>query len=407
MTPEFAQQQSFLDLHPIQEEPASTSRRMLDTPEDVEISPGALFTVLSKEKRKILRVVILTALVATPAVFLLPVKYRAEAVILTPQQAQSSLSAMAQTAGAGQGLNLSALGLLSGFGWRNPSELYIGILESRTIADSLIERFKLKQVYREKYLASARKDLERNTTIKSGKDSLIHIRVEDKNPTRAADLANAYVDELSKHNAKLALTEASERRIFFENQLLREKEALADAEVALQDTQQATGLVAPAGQAEALLRAGAQLRAEILGRQAQLAAMSTYAADSNPRLQILKREVGALQAEFNEFQRGEHKTGTLELPTGELPEAGLKYVRKLRDVKYHETLFEILAKQYEAARLDEAKSAPLVQVVDQAVIPEKRSWPPRTILVLGVTLLAGLISCFRVAGRVNLASGRL
>ncbi|HTU48619.1 MAG TPA: Wzz/FepE/Etk N-terminal domain-containing protein [Bryobacteraceae bacterium] len=390
----------------ITDQPVNAPCPVLDTPDDVEISPSALLKALSKEKRRIFRVVILTAVIATPAVFLLPVKYRAEAVILTPQQGQSSLSAMAQIAGAGQGLNLSALGLLSGFGLRNPSELYIGILESRTIADSLIERFKLKQVYHEKYLVTARKNLERNTTIKSGKDSLIHIQVEDKNPNRAADLANAYVDELSKHNAKLALTEASERRVFFESQLFREKEALADAEVALQNTQQATGLVAPAGQAEALLRAGAQLRAEILGRQAQLAAMSTYAADSNPRLQILKREVGALQAEFNDFQRGEHKTGTLELPTGELPEAGLKYVRKLREVKYHEALFEILAKQYEAARLDEAKSAPLVQVVDQAVIPEKRSWPPRTILVLGATLLAGLISCFRVARRANLVSGR-
>ncbi len=390
----------------LEEDTATIPRPMRDVSDDNDVSLGALFRVLWAAKLKIVRAVAVTAAIAAPTVLFLPVKYRAEAVILPPQQAQSSLSAMAQVAGTGGGLNLATLGLLSGFGLRNPAELHIGILESRTIADSLINRFKLREVYRTKYMVTARKALERNTTIKTGKDSLIHIQVEDKDPHRAAELANGYVEELSKHNARLALTEASERRIFFENQLAREKDALADAEVALKTTEQATGLVVPTGQAEALLRAGAQLRAEILAREAQLAAMRTYAADDNPKLQILKREVGALQAEFNEFERGEHKNGTLELPTGELPEAGLKYVRKVRDVKYHEALFEIMAKQYEAARLDEAKTAPLIQVVDDAVVPEKRSWPPRTILVLMVTFLVGVLMCFRVAMRANLASGR-
>jgi uncharacterized protein involved in exopolysaccharide biosynthesis len=379
---------------------------MVDVSEGSDVSLGALFPVLWAAKLRILRAVVVTAAIAVPTVFFLPVRYRAEAVILPPQQTQSSLSAMAQLAGTGGGLNLATLGLLSGFGLRNPAELHIGILESRTIADRLINRFKLKEVYGTKYMVTARKTLERNTTIKSGKDSLIHIQVEDKEPNRAAELANAYVDELSKRNGGFALTEATERRIFFENQLAREKDALADAEVALKATEQATGLVVPTGQAEALLRAGAQLRAEILAREAQVAAMRTYAADGNPKLQILERELGALQAEFNEFERGEHKTGTLELPTGELPEAGLKYVRKVRDVKYHEALFEIMAKQYEAARLDEAKTAPVIQVVDNAVVPEKRSWPPRTILVLVVTFLVGLLMCFRVARSVNLASAQ-
>lgn len=394
--------ESTVDLHPVRDKPTTASRPILDPPDDVEISLAALFQLLWKQKRRIFRAVILTAVIAIPAVFLLPVKYRAEAVILTPQPAQPSLSAMAQIAG-GQGFNLPGIGLLSGFALRNPADLYIGILGSRTIADGLIARFKLKQVYQTKYLVNARKILERNTTIKSGKDSLIHIRVEDRDPKRAADLANGYVDQLSKHNADLAFTEASGRRIFYESQLAREKDALADAEVALQNTEQATGLVAPTGQAEALIRSGAQLRAEILAREAQLAAMKTYAADGNPRLQILKRELGALQAEFNNFQQGQHKTGTLELPTGDLPEAALKYVRKLREVKYHETLFEILAKQYEAARLDEAKSAPLVQVVDEAVVPEKKSWPPRTILVFAATFSAALFACFRIALGANLA----
>ncbi len=200
------------------------------------------------------------------------------------------------------------------------------------------------------------------------------------------------MDELAGQNSRVALTEASQRRLFYETQLVKEKDALADAEVALRDTQQSTGLVAPTGQAEGLIRAVSQLHAEILSREAQIEAMRTYAADTNPRFQMVKREVSALQSELDKLERGNHVPGTPEVAAGQLPEAGLQYLRKFRDVKYHETLFEILAKQYEAARLDEAKSAPLVQVIDRAIAPERKSWPPRAILTIAAALLAACIS---------------
>ena len=393
--------ETVVDLDRTQDAPAKPSRPVLEPPEYIEISIDRLFDILLREKRKIFRTVLVAAAVAIPVVFLLPVEYRSEAVILTPQPAQSSLSAMAQLSGIGQGLSLPALGLLSGFAVRNPADLYIGILESRTIADRLIDRFKLKQVYGTKYRVTARKLLERNTTIKSGKDSLIHIRVEDKDPNRAAALANAYVDELSKQNSRSTLTEASQRRRFFEEELVKEKDQLASAEVGLRNTQQATGLVLPIGQAEALIRSGALLRVEIITRQAELEAMKTYASDENPRLQVLKRELSAMQGELARVERGNNAAGALDLATGQLPQAGLESTLKVRDLKYHETLFEILAKQYEAARLDEAKSAPLVQVIDEAVVPEKRSWPPRTILTLAVILLTALVSCLHTVMRAR------
>jgi capsule polysaccharide export protein KpsE/RkpR len=269
--------------------------------------------------------------------------------------------------------------------------LYVGILESRTIADGLIEKFKLKQVYDVPDFYAARKYLKRNTSIKAGRDTLIHVRVEDRDPQRAAALANAYVNELAEQNSRVALTEASQRRLFYEAQLVKEKDALADAEVALRNTQESTGLVAPSGQAEGLIRAVSQLHAEILSREAQMEAMKTYATDANPRFQIVKREVGALRSELDELERGNHIPGTPEVAAGQLPEAGLQYLRKYRDVKYHETLFEILAKQYEAARLDEAKSAPLVQIIDRAVAPERKSWPPRVLLILVTAALTAIV----------------
>ena len=358
-----------------------------------EISFGAIFSALKREKKRFVKPVLWTALAATATAFLSPVKYTAEAVILTPQQMQPSLAAMAQLAGGGSGL--AGLGFLSSFG-HNPADLYVGILQSRTISDAIIVKFNLKAVYDVEGFHGARKRLARNTTIKAGRDTLIRIEVSDHDSKRAADLANAYVSELAIQNSGVALTEASQRRLFFEQQLVKEKNLLANAEVDLKNTEQATGLVVPTGQADAMMRSISQLHAEILSRQAQLAGLKTYVADENPRLQRLTKEISSLQADLGKLENGAHVAGRAEVPVGELPQAGLEYVRRLREVKYHEALFEGLSKQYEAARLDEAKAAPLIQVIDRAVTPEKKSWPPRAWIVGGSVLLAAIATAVRI-----------
>jgi uncharacterized protein involved in exopolysaccharide biosynthesis len=381
---------STLQAGSLEVEDRTTSTFVREQPE--EISLRDLITTLAREKRPILWTVLAAAFVSTTIALLLPVEYRSEAVILTPQQAQPSLTAMAQAAGLGQGMGLPGLSLLTGFGLRNPSDLYVGILQSRTIADALIGRFHLKDVYGDKYLEQARKHLSRRTSIKAGKDTLIHIQVEDHDAKRAAQLANAYVEELSLRNTTVALTEASARRLFFEQQLAKEKDLLATAEDALRDTQQFTGLVEPGGQAAALIRSASQLHAEILSREAELAGMRVYVADDNPRFQMVSRQLSTLRSELATMERGEHVAGAPEVPVGKLPEAALQYLRKYREVKYHETLFEALAKQFEAARLDEAKAAPVIQTIDAAVVAERKSWPPRTVIVLTSVLLAGVLS---------------
>ena len=341
-----------------------------------EISFSDVLSTLSPRKRMIATVVCATAVISAVVAFVIPVKYSAEAVILTPQQSQPSLSALTALAGGGAGAGLSSLSLLSGFGFRTATDLYVGILESRTIADKLITQFDLRRVYRQKDAFGTRKRLAQNTTITAGRNTLIHIRVEDHDAKRAAALANAYVEELSLQNSTVALTEASQRRLFFEHELAKEKDALAAAEIAMRDTQQSTGLIVPGGQAEALIRSVSQLRLEILNRQAQLEGMKSYVSDDNPRFQMIKRELGTLQAELARLEKGNHQPGTPDIAAGQLPQAGLEYLRKYRDVKYHETLYELLAKQYEAARLDEAKSAPLVQLVDTAVVPDRKAGRP-------------------------------
>lgn len=364
--------------------------------EPVEISIADLLQKLARRKLFIARAVLIAAAAATGVAFLWPAKYTAEAVILTPQQTQPSLTAMAQLSGLGQGGALSGLSLLSGLGMRNAADLYVGILESRTIADTLIGKFNLKQVYDARDYYATRKKLARNTEIKAGRDTLIRIRVEDRDPHRAAELTNAYVDALAEQNSRVAVSEASQRRQFFETQLAKEKNVLSDAEVALRNTQESTGLIAPGGQAEGIIRAVSQLHVQILAQEAKIESMKAYVTEDNPRLKLATSELSALQTALGKLERGNHLPGTPEVPTSQLPEAGLEYLRKYRDVRYHEALFEILSKQYEAARLDEAKSSALIQVIDRAVVPERRSWPPRTLLILGSAILAALLASFWV-----------
>lgn len=365
----------------------STAEPVLQQPSESEISLLDVVALLLRHKKMIGASTLLITLLATVGVCFLPPSYVAEATILPPQQAQSSLAALAS--GAMGGL---ASGMSAQLGLKNPDDLYIGILKSRTIADAIITQFHLRDVYGKKLISETRTKLNRNASFTSGKDSLITVSVKDRDPHRAAEIANAFVDELHDQNSRLALTDASQRRLFFEQQLSKEKDALSNAEVALKSTQESTGLLVPSGQAEVLIRSGAQLRAEIANRQVQLQAVGTYATDASPQVQVLKREISALQGQLNQVE-AKGSGSKFEVSGSRLPEASLEYLRRMRDLKYHETLFELLAKQYEIARIDEAKQAPVIQVVDRAVVPDKQSRPSRALLVLGALIVGFAFAC--------------
>jgi uncharacterized protein involved in exopolysaccharide biosynthesis len=352
--------------------------------EEEGIDLVGLVTQLLREKKTILRFTLVAGTLAAIVVYLVmkPI-YTAEAVFLPPQNAPgSSLSQLASQVGS-----LGSLGALAGL--KNPGEIYIGILGSRTVADEMIKRFDLQKVYRTKRLSDTETTLKRNSRFVSGKDSLIAISVEDHDPKLAADLANGYMDDLRAQNGRLALTESSQRRLFFEQQLEREKNALADAEVDLKKTQEQTGLIIPVGQAQVQIEEQAQIRAQIASFQVELASLRQGATDQNPQVVRLQTQIAGLQQELQKLQSdpSRHQPGSIQLSTAKVPELALEYVRKQREVKYHEVLFELIAKQYEAARLDESREAPLLQVVDRAMVPDKKSGPPRTLLVLAGLML--------------------
>lgn len=357
-----------------------------------EVDAMAVLQVLANHKMRILKVTLAAALLALIVALLLPKMYTATTTVLPPQQNQSSAIAILGQLGAITGLGSTDLGL------KNPDDLFVAMLQSRTIADRLIDRFDLRREYSVQQYQAARKTLESRSKIVAGDEGLISISVTDRDPKRAAELANAYVDLLHELNGNLAITEAGQRRVFYQQQLDTEREALTQAEVALKQVEENSGLIQPDAQGRAIVSAVADMRAQVAIHEVQLQSMRAYATANNPDVIRAQQELAGLRAQLAKLERntGEVGNGNLQVPTRQLPAVELQYLRQLRDVKYHEALYEFLSKQLEASRIDEAKDAILVQVVDKAVIPERKSAPKRTLIVLLTAVIAFFLSCLGV-----------
>ena len=360
-----------------------------------EISLLDLLIVLARRRWNLLAGTAAAAALAAIVSFLLPNRFTATTVILPPQQNTSSAVAL-----LGQLGSVNPLASLAGssLGLKNPNDLQVAMLKSRTVEDAMIDRFNLMALYREKRKSDARKAFEKVVDIEDGiKDGLIRISVTDKDPRRAAEMANAYVEEYKKFSATIAVTEASQRRLFFEQQLVQAKEDLANAEEALKQTQQKTGLIQLDGQARAVIESVAQLRGQVAAKEVQIRAMHQFASEQNPDLQLAEQELAGLQSEVARMGAASGRsTGDFLMPKGSVPAAGLDYVRKLRDVKYNETIFELLAKQFEIAKIDEARQGSVVQLVDKAIPPDKKSSPKRLLIVACSTIGGFVLAIFWV-----------
>jgi uncharacterized protein involved in exopolysaccharide biosynthesis len=364
-----------------------------------EISLLDMLLVVAKHKRMVLLVSAAFAIIAAIVSLILPKRYTATVVMLPPQQTSSVGAALASQLGSMGGLAALAGG---SFGFKNPNEMYIAMLKSHAVESAMVQHFGLMREYHKRYESDARKSLEAHSVVTgNSKDGLIHISVWDLDPRRAADLANGYVDQFRSLSQHLAITEASQRRLFFEQELVHAKDNLATAELALQQTMQTSGVIELDSQARALIQSGATLRAQITAREVQIQGMETYATGENAQLVQAQRELESLRAQLNALGGpADSSAGEIIVPKGKITGAGLDYVRKLRDVKYNEAIFEILLKQFELAKLDEAKQGSIVQVVDPAFPPDKRSFPKRGLIVLLAAALgffAGVLASFVVS----------
>lgn len=330
--------------------------------------------VLAESWRTVVYVPLVAALFVLGLTFLIPKTYTATATILPPTQQQSASAALAAQLGTFAGL----LGGVSGL--KNPADQYVGLLKSRSVYDAIIQRFNLKALYDVRYIEDARKELEKRSRVYAGtKDGIISIEVDDHDPSRAATMANAFVEELRKLSETLAITEAAQRRLFFQRQLANVKESLTKSEIALQSSGVSEGTLRTVPQSA--LEALARLKAQIAAQEIKLASMRTFMTDANPEYRVGIQELAALRTELSKAEQSNPIRATGN---------GAEYIAKYRDFKYHETLYELMAKQYELARLDEAREGAVIQVVDPAKPPERHSKPRKVLIVV----LAGLALTF-------------
>ena len=342
-----------------------------DMREDYEISLLDLLQVVVDNLRLLVLVPLVAGLLALGITFAIAPTFTATTKFMPPQQQQSAAASMLAGLGALGGLAGAASGL------KNPADQYVAFLQSRSVQGALIDRFKLTERYETKFQEDARKILDANVQTASGKDGLITINASDKDPQFAAQLANAHVEELGKLLSRLAVTEAQQRRMFFEKQLTGAKENLVKAEQALKSSGVNSSAIkaSPAAAVEGL----AKLKAGITAQEIKLASMRGYLTESAPDFKQAQIELSAM--------RGQLTSAEKEGPTSSGKDSD--YIAKFRDFKYNETLFDLFAKQYEMARVDESREGAIIQVVDLAVAPERKSKPKKAQISMVTTLAVG------------------
>lgn len=343
--------------------------------EDNDIDLSTLLAPLVEHWRSMLAVPLLVGCLALAGSYLIKPTFVATTIALPPQQAQGSALAALSSLGA-------LAGLSGGAGPKNLADQYVGLLQSVTISDRIIDRFDLVKVYDTDYRMEAREELQSRVDIKVGKkDGLLTIDVEDTDPKRAAAMANQYIAELGHMTAHLAVTEAQQRRLFFDKQLKDTRSRLAQAQTVLQRS----GINPGALKAEPKAAAEnyARLKAEMTAAQVRLQTMRQSLADGSTEVQQQLTLVQALRSQLQQIESTSR--------TADTDASNADYISAYREFKYQETLFDLLAQQYEMARVDESRDGAVIQVVDVAQPPELKSKPKRALIAVAGTLVGGVV----------------
>ncbi len=365
-----------------------------------EIDLLDLVIVLAKRKRLIAGLAVGAAVVTAVVSLVMTPVFLAETKILSPQTSSSMASQIMSQLGAASVLLGGAPAL------KSPNELYIELIRSRPVLDRVIDRFDLGKVYGLESPEETRRALRENIRAKDNiKSGVITVGVEDRDPKRAADMANALIEELRVLNKGLSISEAAQRRLFFEEQLADAGEGLSRAEEAMKAFQEESGAVDIDAQADAVIQGISSLRAQIAAQEVQIRVMRTYSTPRNPDVLRAEEELKGMREQLAKLEsKGEG--GDVMVPTGDIPSASTEYLRRMRDLKFNETLYGLLLSQYQAAKLDEARDATLVQVIEQAVPPETRTKPRRTLMVVLAAfagLFVGVLAAFVMEYRENAA----
>ncbi len=373
------------------------------------------------ERRSLLgRVLLISSLVSLAIAFLIQKQYTSSARIMPPDQQASSSLLLAALSGRGSG-NLGALGSLAGdlLGGHTTTALFIDLLRSGTVAGRVIDRFQLQHVYRKRYRIDTAKTLARHTTVVDDKKSgVITISVQDTDPVRARDMVQAYLDGLNAIITRTNTSSARQERLFIEERLIGVKRDLESAQLRLSRFSGDHSTIDIREQTHAMVEAGGRLQGELLAEQAGLQSLLQVYGDGNVRVRSARARISALQQDLKKLTGPATSTetksdvtngnganaegadesdkplaGELYPPLRQLPGLAVPYADLVREIRVQETVYELLTQQYELARLEEAKSIPVVKVIDPPGVPEKKSFPPRLWLSLGLTVLCFAAAC--------------
>jgi len=357
-----------------------------------DISLIDLFITLGKEKKLIYGLTAFATFVSILVSLLMTPMYSAKTIIMPPQQQNSAASALA---------SLGALAGMAGSvsGVKSQDEMYVAFMSSDGFLNILIQRFHLKERYKAKTQVDTRKKLISLVKITPEKKSgLLSIEFEDEDPKFASEVANAFVQEFGSMLDRMAVTDAQKRKVFFESQIRKVQEKLSIAEITFRQAKEKSGLQVTAVIAESGIRSSTELRSQIAVRELQLESLSRFATPQNPDIQRIASELSAQRAQLKKLEQGSGLIFENNLQ--------LEAVKAYRDIKIQEAVLELLIKQLELARMEEAKEGPLIQIVDIATPSEIRSKPNRTLIVFVSTLAGLFVSLLLVFFKVNLHNMR-
>lgn len=354
--------------------------------DEQEINLLDLLRVVVKRKGMIAKLTVSVAIISTIYCIFLPNIYSATARLLPPQK---------DVGGGGVSALLGQMGGLAGLagGFLGGSaDLYMGILKSRSVADAVIKRLDLQKRFKTTTLDDTRKVLAGVVKCQAGKDGIITITAESRDPKMAASLANVMVEELGTRSVQLNLTKAGAERVFLEKRLEVVKQDLSHAEDDLRTFQEKNKMFKVDAQAAASIEGIARLRAEIVSKEVQLASLKSYQTDESPEVKLLQASLAKLRNQLGALS-GSGASDVIP-SAGNVPDLGLEYARRLRELKTQEAIYEQLKKQYEVAKFSEAKDSSSVQVLDDAVVPMKKSKPKRSLIIILATVTAFFVSLF-------------
>jgi uncharacterized protein involved in exopolysaccharide biosynthesis len=361
----------------------------------------ARLRLLWDERRFLVRCVLAGLVVATLIAFLIPKQFESTAQLMPPEsQSSNSLALLAGMSGPG------GLGMLAGdlLGMKSTGALFVGVLRSRTVEDRIVDRFSLKKVYGQSLQIKAREKLaERTAVTEDRKTGIITITVTDHDPKRATEIASAYVEELNTLIEQLSTSSARRERVFLEERLSAVKKDLEAAEKDFSQFASSKGAIDITEQGKAMVEAAATLEGQLIAAQSEMEGLKQIYTDSNVRVRSTQARINELRQQLRRLggkagstsENGDDPAADTLYPTlRQLPILGVPFADKLRRLKIQEAVFETLTKQYELAKVQEAKEVPSVKELDVPTVPEHKSYPPRlVIMVLGVlcATMVGLV----------------